>query len=66
MTVEQIKSAIEKLSGEERRALAQWLVEQSYDTWDRQIAEDYKAGRLDAMLDEVRRDVRQGRVEDGP
>lgn len=66
MTVEQIKSAIERLSPEERAELARWFYQWSDDDWDRQIAADYDAGRLDAVLDEVRRDTRAGRVEEGP
>ena len=65
-TVEQIKSAIESLTLAERAELAKWMHGWHDDEWDRQMAEDYESGRLDPLLAEVRKDLREGRIEDGP
>ena len=65
-TVEDIKSAIDKLTLEERAELAKWIHGWPDDEWDRQIAADYDAGRLDHLLDEVRDDIRADRLEEGP
>ena len=54
-TVEQIKSAIESLSFEDRAELARWLHGWSDDAWDRQIQADADAGRLDKLLADVRK-----------
>jgi len=65
-TVEEIKSAIQKLSLEERAEVAKWIHGWEDDDWDRQMAADAKAGRLDKLLNEVRDDIRNDRLEEGP
>ena len=40
--------------------LTAWLEEHNARTWDHQIEEDLKAGRLDALLDEVDRECAKG------
>jgi len=60
-TVEEIKEACAtKLSVAERGQILEWLRELD-DEWDRQIAEDAKAGRLDKLFDEADRDFEDGR-----
>jgi hypothetical protein len=65
-TVEEIKSAIEKLSLEERAELARWFHDWSDDEWDRQMAADLEAGKLDGLLKQVREDIDAGRLDEGP
>ena len=64
--VDQLKQEIEKLSPEERAELVAWLHGWEDDAWDRQMKEDAKAGRLDFLIDEIDREIDQGRLEDGP
>lgn len=33
------------------------------DAWDRQIAEDAETGKLDALIQEARDEIRQGQTE---
>lgn len=65
-TVEEIKSAIEQLSLEQRSQLARWMNGWEDDDWDKQIAADFDAGKLDKLLEEVDEDVRAGRIRDLP
>lgn len=63
MTVEAIKEAIARLPEYERHSLATWLNELEYDDWDRQMVADFSAGgRGAALVDEVRRDITQGKA----
>jgi hypothetical protein len=65
-TVEDILAAIDKLSLSERAELERRLHGWTDDAWDEQIKSDYDAGRLDKIINEVRDDIRAGRLEDGP
>jgi len=53
MSVQEIEIAITQLSIEEFSNLSNWIVEYKNQQWDKQIEEDFNAGRLDALLDEV-------------
>ena len=65
-TIEEIKSAIQQLSMEERAELARWLHGWEDDDWDKQMAADFEAGKLDKLLNEVDADVLAGRIRDLP
>ena len=47
MSVQEIETAIQKLTPQEIKAVAQWLDEYREEMWDRQIEADAKAGKLD-------------------
>lgn len=55
-TVQEIESAIEKLSDEQVEEIRAWL-------FDREIARDAASGMLDSLADEAIRDVRAGRAK---
>jgi hypothetical protein len=62
MTVEAIKEAIASLSEQERASLAAWMIEQGYDEWDLQMAQDFSpGGRGHQIVDQVNRDIDQGK-----
>ncbi len=52
-SVTEIQKAIMKLTAAEYAELMKWLDELEEDPWDRQIEEDAKAGRLDALAAEA-------------
>lgn len=60
-TVQEIEEAISQLSEIDRARLRDWLENLDLDEWDKQIADDEAAGRLDALADEALKDVREGR-----
>ena len=68
LTVEEIQQAIVSLSSEDRGRLHDWMIEceDAWDNWDRQIAADIEAGRLDFLAEEAERDRRLGRLRNLP
>jgi hypothetical protein len=62
--VQEIESAVSKLSQDQLAAFRAWFLEFDADAWDKQLEEDVAAGRLDALAEEARRDTREGRCAD--
>jgi hypothetical protein len=52
-SVEEIKRAITQLSPEAARQLRRWYEQFDAKQWDRQIASDVAAGRLDELAEEA-------------
>lgn len=65
-TVEEIQQAIDALSDEDYERIRHWLAEADWDDWDRQIAADSEAGRLDALVQKALEDKRRGLLRDLP
>jgi hypothetical protein len=63
-TVEEIEAAIQQLSPVEMAAFRAWYVEFDAAAWDRQIADDEAAGRLDWLIGEALDDLDAGRCTD--
>lgn len=63
MTVEAIKDAIAGLPEGERHSLAAWLNDLEYDTWDKQMAEDFTPGGGGmAWAERVKRQIAEGKA----
>ena len=62
-TVQEIEAAIQKLTPQEIKAVADWLQEFREELWDKQIDADVAAGKLDRFADEALEDYRAGRVK---
>jgi hypothetical protein len=65
-TVEEIKTAIEKLTLTERGRLERWLHGWTDDEWDRQISADAKNGQLDELLRQVDAEIESGNLRELP
>lgn len=63
MTVMDIEKAIELLSAEEFTTLMFWMSEYRNAKWDREIEEDFKAGRLDTLINSALADIESGHVQ---
>ena len=63
-SVEEIESAVIRLSRAELLAFRSWFADFDAEAWDRQFEKDVAAGRLDALGDEALRDLREGRCTD--
>ena len=63
-TIAEIEDAVRRLSPEDLAAFREWFVQLDAEAWDRQIAEDVAAGRLDSLAEETLEDLRQGRCTD--
>jgi hypothetical protein len=61
MSVEDLESAISRLSAEELARFSAWFEDFLADRWDRQIEADIKAGRLDAAGKRADEDFEAGR-----
>ena len=48
--VEQLEQEIAKLSADEFAQLRDWLLEQDWNEWDREIKRDVKAAKLDRLM----------------
>ena len=67
MKLTELKSAVDLLAPEELAELAAFVREREEAVWDRQIDVDFaEGGRLRAVLEEVRADLRAGRMEELP
>jgi hypothetical protein len=59
--IEEIKSALRKLTREELAAFRRWFWEFDWEAWDKEIEEDVVAGRFDSLAKEAMRDLAEGR-----
>ncbi len=67
VSLTEIKSAVDALSPEELADLAAFIRERDQAAWDRQIDADFAdGGRLQRVAEEVRADIRAGRLQDLP
>jgi hypothetical protein len=64
--VEEIEAAIESLSPEEFRRVAQWLYDREQLQWDEQMDEDSATGRLDFLFDEASKEAEKGLLREWP
>jgi hypothetical protein len=64
-TVDEIKNATGALSVNDREELLSWLLDVD-DDWDRQMAKDATAGKLDFLVEEPRTAVREESLRDWP
>jgi len=62
-TVQEIESAIVRLSPEEYASVRNWFLEHDQELWDRQIAADSAAGKLDHLVREIEDDIAAGRIK---
>lgn len=60
MGIIEIEAAIEQLPDEEVDELMSWLERYRAESWDRQIADDLDAGRLDSLLADVDKEYEAG------
>jgi hypothetical protein len=67
MSLSEIKDAVNKLSKAELAELAVFIRERDNAAWDREIDDDFaEDGRLRSIVEEVRADIRNGRIEELP
>lgn len=59
--IDEIKTAITRLSDEERLRLREWLLELDAQRFDERIEQDASAGKLDALIEKARANAKAGR-----
>jgi hypothetical protein len=62
--VEQIEQEIEQLSRSEFALLRDWILERDWASWDAQVNQDVRAGKLDELGSESQEDYRAGRMRE--
>ena len=62
-TVQEIEAAIQRLPDADVLALVDRLRERHAEAWDRQIAGDVAAGRLDFLVTEAQAELRQEKTK---
>jgi hypothetical protein len=63
-TIEEIEVAVSRLAPSDYEKFRQWLAEYDNRLWDKEMEEDARAGRLDALLNEGLDDLKNGRCTD--
>ncbi len=66
MSVQEIKTAIQSLSLEERAEVAACLHSWDDDGWDEQMKRDLAAGKLDKVLAQVDADIAENKMRGLP
>ena len=61
-TIQEIETDITQLTPAELVSFRAWFEEFEAQNWDRQLAADVAAGRLDTLADEALHDLRAGRT----
>ncbi len=59
--VEHIEQQIRELSSGEFSELRDWVLDQDWSAWDKRVANDAAAGKLDKLLSEAREEFASGR-----
>ena len=59
--VEQLEQEIAKLTPQEFIQLRNWLMEQDWARWDRQIERDAASGKLDGLMEQALSDHAAGK-----
>jgi hypothetical protein len=59
--VEEIESAILKLSPKELSYLAEWVLDLDEQNWDKQIEQDVAVGKLDFLAQEAFEEMESGK-----
>jgi hypothetical protein len=62
--VEELKTEIERLPEDEFTELARWLLEKDWERWDKQIAADSEAEKLDFLVQEALDAKAKGSLKD--
>lgn len=62
--IEKIGREIKGLSPSELASFRKWFRDFDAEAWDRQIEEDLKAGKLDAIADQALKDFTSGKARE--
>lgn len=62
--IETLEQEVAALPGEDLAAFRAWFAEFDAASWDKQIAGDARAGKLDTLAEEALRDFRAGKCTD--
>ena len=61
--VEEIKAEIDRLPEDDLRDLCRWILDKEWLQWDERIAADSREGRLDFIVDEIKQEQAEDKLE---
>jgi hypothetical protein len=61
--IEELEQKVQALSPEELAQFREWFLEFDWAAWDRQLARDVGAGKLDALAEKALRDHAAGKTK---
>jgi len=62
--LKKLEQEVESLSPEEAAEFRSWFFEYDWEKWDEELEADVKAGKLDALAGEAKRDYEAGRTSE--
>lgn len=62
--LQEIEQAVSQLSSSELITFRNWFAEFDAERWDRQFEEDVATGKLNALAEQARKHLREGRCTD--
>ena len=62
--IKKIKNEIEKLPESDFAELRRWIAEKDWEKWDSEIENDSNADQLDFLIDEAKKEKRDGNLND--
>lgn len=60
-SVKEIETAIRQLSNSEKKSLALKINDLYWDAWDEQLEDDLASGKLDDLVAEVEKEIKEGK-----
>ena len=61
-SIKEIESAIRQLSDSEKKSLALKINDLYWDAWDEQLEDDLASGRLDDLVAEAEKEIKEGKT----
>ena len=62
--VEKIQEEIKSLPYSEFVRLRDWIIEQDWNKWDKQIEKDITSGKLDFLIEEAKKEKKEGKLKE--
>ena len=62
--IEELESVVSHLPAEKLAVFRDWFYQFENDSWDKQIASDFKAGKLNKLIDKARLEFSQGKARE--
>ncbi len=62
--VEEIERRVQNLSTEEFATFRDWFLELNNESWDKQIATDFRAGKFERLISKAKEEFAQGKARE--
>jgi hypothetical protein len=62
--VEELEARVQKLPKDEFNQFRDWFIEFENELWDKQIAADFRAGKLNRLIENAKKEMAQGKARE--